>query len=47
VLSGDHGWFVVSAQPHWAEANLTYSDDPVFWSHADGNDVVESIGAME
>jgi hypothetical protein len=47
LLSREHDWFVVSGSPIWAEADLTYSDEPVFWSHADRPDVVISTGTME
>ena len=47
LLSRDHDWFVVSATPLWAEADLAYDDEPVFWSHSDHPDVVISVGTLE
>jgi hypothetical protein len=47
LLSRDHDWFVVSANPMWAEADLKYNDEPVFWSYGNREDVVKSVGTLE
>ncbi|MER7009062.1 hypothetical protein ABT297_39290 [Dactylosporangium sp. NPDC000555] len=46
LLSRDHDWFVVSGNPIWAESNLAYDDEPVFWSYAGREDLVISVGTM-
>ncbi|MEU4398681.1 hypothetical protein [Micromonospora orduensis] len=46
LLSRSHDWFVVSSHPLWAEATLSYSDEPVFWSHTGNEDVVVSMGTV-
>lgn len=46
LLSNEHEWFVVSASPLWAEARLSYDAGPVFWEHANDEDVVVSVGTM-
>ncbi|MFI6330570.1 hypothetical protein ACIBBG_19975 [Micromonospora chersina] len=47
LLSRSDDWFVVSATPIWAEAKLSYRDEPVFWSYSGREDVVVSIGTLE
>ena len=47
LLSRQHDWFVVSAPPVWAEADLGFNDKSAFWSSADRPDVVRSIGTLE
>ncbi|MGV9211822.1 hypothetical protein ACTFTM_08160 [Micromonospora sp. RB23] len=46
LLSRGHDWFVVSAHPLWAEAKLSYSDEPVFWSQTGREDIVVSKGTV-
>jgi hypothetical protein len=45
LLSPGHDWFVVSGNPVWAEADLSWNDPPVFY-HQYSPDVVISLGEM-
>jgi hypothetical protein len=47
LLSRGHDWFVVSDKPIWAEADLRYDDEPVFWSSGDRDAKVISVGTLE
>ncbi|WP_155246216.1 hypothetical protein [Salinispora arenicola] len=47
LLSRSHTWFIVSAKPIWAEADLSYNDKPVFFSYTGREDVVISMGTIE
>lgn len=47
LLAKDRDWFIVSGIPLWAEADLSYFDDSVFWSHTGRDDVVTVIGTLE
>ncbi|MET7818135.1 hypothetical protein [Micromonospora zamorensis] len=47
LLSRSHDWFVVSSHPLWAEAKLSYSDEPVFWSYTGNEDVVVAMGTVK
>lgn len=47
LLSRSHDWFIVSAKPIWAEADLDYNDKPVFWSYTGREDIVISMGTIE
>ncbi|NJC68417.1 hypothetical protein HC031_01570 [Planosporangium thailandense] len=47
LLSRSHDWFIVSARPMWAEADLEYDDEPAFWSYAGQDDAVISMGTLE
>ncbi|MBQ1013316.1 hypothetical protein KBX53_20640 [Micromonospora sp. M51] len=47
LLSRSHDWFVVSSSPLWAEAKLSYSAEPVFWSYTGKEDIVVSMGTVK
>ncbi|MGC1209964.1 MAG: hypothetical protein WA890_01685 [Micromonospora sp.] len=47
ILSRSHDWFIVSAAPLWAEADLNYDDKPVFWGFPKDDDRLPSTGSLE
>lgn len=46
MLSRSHDWFIVSATPLWAEADLNYNDKPVFWGFPKDDDRLISTGTL-
>lgn len=47
MLSRSHDWFIVSGTVLWAEADLSYDDEPVFWTYTGNDDVLISVGTLE
>lgn len=47
MLSGSHDWFIVSATPLWAEADLSYDDKSVFWGFPKDDNRLISLGTLE
>ncbi|SBT49797.1 hypothetical protein [Micromonospora auratinigra] len=47
MLSRSHDWFIVSATPVWAEADLSYRDKSVFWGFPKDDDRLISTATLE